>query len=77
MKKRKCDTERKLLLKENLEHFNKLWENAGTGAGVEKTEEIIGLNVFLRSQEGLRAEASTVVMIAGETPHPLRWEEGR
>lgn len=71
MEKRACDTKRELLFEENLEHFNKLWENAGKEAGVEKRVGIIGLNVFLRRQEGLRAEARTVVMTVGGTPHPL------
>lgn len=77
MKKGICDTKRELLLDENLEHFNKLWGNAGKEAGEEKREGIIGLNVFLRRQEGFGAEARTVVMTVGGTPHPLRWEEGR
>lgn len=39
MENRVCDTKRELLFEENLEHFNKLWENAGKEAGVEKSRD--------------------------------------
>lgn len=77
MKKGICETNRELLLDENLERFNKLWGNSGKETGVEKRKGIIGLNVFLRRQEEFGVEASSVVMTLGATPHPVGRQEGR